>query len=1764
MGSKTNKSIQKEFKSLRRKLLDLSMRNQLLNFRPRSRTIEVVNDTPSHIYDYLVLNEKKMQFLPQRDEKELERELEREIEKEAEKKRELPEDLSEENSAILESMVENLKIAKVDTIAENEGETEDKDSDLWEFPPVDEETVEEQKNRFLETELTPSELQRRLFYINQRARTMLQEQGYNILYLGLGFLEWDEPNVPDIRKAPLVLIPVILERRKVGMSFSIHWDGNDILTNISLQAKLKEQDIEIPEFNMPANADGIKKYLKKVKKATKSMKGWKVHDEIQLGFFSFTKFVMYRDLDPATYKETIDITEKPLISAIFNPDLAKERSNFMESEVDELLKYKDVYHVMDADSSQIAAIEDVKAGSNLVVEGPPGTGKSQTIVNLIAELMANDKTILFVSEKMAALEVVKSRLDRIGLGKFCLELHSHKTRKKDVLQELESSLKDIQEEDLDIERQLNRLETLRKQLNEYNRALHQPLYKIRLSPFQLFGMKESAEKRFPEIPVVRIPSPEDITPEQWEESIIELENLTRLSELLPPLAENPWSGTDPGMILPPTIREIEQQIIETQDNLDLFRKKVREFEDEYGIKNSKNFYELDKTILASQILSESKPVDLEILNSPAWDEHENDAFLLLEKLEKLQKSIIILERFHDSVLEKDLDKLLRDYLEHSSSKIKFLSGKYRKIKNEIDSLYIKNPPQNDYEIIQDLESLKDLINLKNQLKEHDDVARKFFGSQWNLENSSVKELTATAQWIIQFRKLANDNIITDKTMELVAEGIDNEKISQMENELLAENDYFSKSLETLKSTLNTHSHIIFNKEPQMVTFSQWKTKLRLWKDNLSILPLWSQYLEKKKLCMKTKAAPFIPSVESGAIALDDVKDIMEGNLADSLLSMAFKEISILYTFIGDLHQGRITEFQELDSKIIELNRKRLFNKLNHNMPQVFGGSAPNSEANVLSGEFTRKRGHLPLRKLLAKSGSLIQQIKPCFMMSPLSIAQYLDPANEKLEFDVVIFDEASQVKPEDALGAFLRGKTAVVMGDTNQLPPTSFFDQMIISEEETEEVARAADMESILHLCKRSFQVKMLRWHYRSRHESLIAVSNQEFYDNYLLVYPSPCHESEELGLKLNYLPETVYERGRGSFNPVEAKEVVKEIFNHFKKYKGSKSIGVGTFSVAQMNAILEELELMRKEHPQMERYFREDADEHFFVKNLETIQGDERDVIFISIGYGFDENQKISLNFGPLNQEGGERRLNVLITRAREKCVAFSNFRSMDLHVTGGTPFGVKALKTFLQYAENGSLSLEQGSSDELQSPFEDSVYQFLQEHGLEVERSIGCAGFRVDMAIIDPEDHGRYMVGIECDGAMYHSSAVARDRDRLREQVLEGLGWKIIHVWSTDWYRNREETQKKLLNAIGVSEIETSNELKKEAEEVIDLADNLEEIDESEDSLETQEIENALDITETESDALEVVVEKIDEPKDVIKESSEEIIGENCEDKVLIEKNQKIVSSQLDSAFEVQSTYANSENIPKDLDLMVDVGNSNSDSNSALDETHLPSDSEINKPLSNEIGLEETNLQIEDSVPEEISYEHSKQSPHLSPPNLEDKLIPYQSYESTTLTTSDELYKSPTPVVSTVVSEIVSIEGPIHNEEIIRRIREGCGLRRAGNKVRNIISSAVEMAENNGNIRRSGDFLLLNDTSKIPVRERIYKPDITFISAEEIEEAIRMVLDFESATIERDLVIKTSRLFGFKTTSKKTFDRIHGVMQDMLDKGILRSSNGKIDFNR
>jgi len=438
---------------------------------------------------------------------------------------------------------------------------------------------------------------------------------------------------------------------------------------------------------------------------------------------------------------------------------------------------------------------------------------------------------------------------------------------------------------------------------------------------------------------------------------------------------------------------------------------------------------------------------------------------------------------------------------------------------------------------------------------------------------------------------------------------------------------------------------------------------------------------------------------------------------------------------------------------------------------------------------------MPIRRLMQRAGNAIQALKPVFMMSPMSVPKYLPPGS--VEFDLVVFDEASQVRPVDAFGSILRGAQTVVVGDSKQLPPTSFFDSAGGAEHDDFEM-RAGDQESVLDLFRsKGAPERMLRFHYRSKHESLIAVSNKEFYENNLFVFPSPDAERSETGLHYHHLPETAYDRGGSSKNMEEARIVAERVMEHART-KPHMSLGVATFSTAQMEAVRDHLELKRRKDPSCEDFFNAHPDEPFFVKNLERVQGDQRDVMFISVGYGYDENGHITMNFGPLNRDGGERRLNVLTTRAKYRCEVFTNLRAEDIDLHRTNARGVHVLKEYLSYAATGELEMPTPTGRGADSPFEQAVAKALRAQGYRVEHQIGASGFYIDLAIVDPDRPGQYILGIECDGATYHSSQMARVRDRTRQSVLESLGWTIHRIWSTDWFRNPEEELAKAIAAI------------------------------------------------------------------------------------------------------------------------------------------------------------------------------------------------------------------------------------------------------------------------------------------------------------------------------------------------------------------------------
>jgi superfamily I DNA and/or RNA helicase/very-short-patch-repair endonuclease len=441
---------------------------------------------------------------------------------------------------------------------------------------------------------------------------------------------------------------------------------------------------------------------------------------------------------------------------------------------------------------------------------------------------------------------------------------------------------------------------------------------------------------------------------------------------------------------------------------------------------------------------------------------------------------------------------------------------------------------------------------------------------------------------------------------------------------------------------------------------------------------------------------------------------------------------------------------------------------------------------------------LPIRKLLndQQKGvpNLVKTLKPCWMMSPLSVSQYINA--DVIHFDVLIFDEASQLKTEDVVSSIIRADQVVVIGDRKQLPPTSFF--ATGDNEDDDSYEDDASYESVLDECSNFMFGRTLKWHYRSQDERLIAFSNKHFYDSQLVTFPNPV-QNQDLGVFFEYVPDGIYDRGGRRDNKLEAEAVAKLALEQFKK-NSQQSLGIIAFSEAQTDAIREQLEVLGRNNSDFD-IFCNDNSPQFFLKALENVQGDERDVILLSVGYARDSQGKLSLNFGPINKQGGERRLNVAITRAKSKIILVSSIKAGDIDLTRSQSKGLRVLRDYMEYVESGGKKLEGNSySDKLcfDSPFEEDVYYALVDQGYSIRTQVGCSGYRIDLAVVDKDHPGQFLLGIECDGASYHSSPTARDRDRLRQQVLERLGWKIHRIWSTDWFGNKPTQVGLLVNKI------------------------------------------------------------------------------------------------------------------------------------------------------------------------------------------------------------------------------------------------------------------------------------------------------------------------------------------------------------------------------
>ena len=1049
-----------------------------------------------------------------------------------------------------------------------------------------------------------------------------------------------------------------------------------------------------------------------------------------------------------------------------------------------------------ADSSQLAATLAAAQGRDFVVVGPPGTGKSQTIANMIAACLAAKKTVLFVAEKTAALDVVYRRLRGHGLGDHCLELHSNKADRKRFFSQLKTSWEKRSVPSAAQWIKLNeKLEIRRDELNAYADALHAP-GSNGMTPYMAIGIATRGLK-------------EHAPAFKWShQNVHDTSAYAKLEQLADQLGR-----TFAAVKVRPVLHlvHVEEWSSAWQEQLLLAAGELRRAAQQAKISLETLCNHLGLAGTNDSSL-DGLPYYANLASSLIATSGTDQSIILHEDFAKLRSAIHDLESSigayretqarlsapysPDQLARIPVDELERDWREANvamwpkswlaSRRIRRMLGTYANTK-EAD-------PTIDLPLIRQLQEKHEEI--KGSVLARAPVA--FSGLDTNCRKLDEHIRTA-AQLRISLVELGE----FARNVEAVAHSIAANLDGTVNQPRITAATNFVARHQDLLSAISRFEDLAAHPIEDRATDGFLNRTIQQTEEIEQARNLfrdWSSWCAVRSRACALGLEPLVNDLQNGALAADNAVAAFHLGYARWWLPLAIDASPKLRQFRRFEHENVVVDFREIDDLVRQNASEKVISSLAHSLPAPDAVSR-NSELGRLRHQMGLQRPSSSIRDMIGAMPDNFGKLAPCVLMSPLSIAQYL-PTNKSL-FDVVIFDEASQIATWDAVGAIARGRQTIIVGDPKQLPPTNFFGRSEGEDETVPEHDR--DLESILdEVTASGLPVRNLRWHYRSRHESLIAFSNWHYYNNNLITFPSPVTQDEAVSLAFD--PTSVYDRGKSRTNPAEARAIVADIRNRLEGWltlpeADRQTLGVITFNVQQQTLIQDLLDDARRDNPDLEWFFAEDRIEPVIVKNLENIQGDERDVILFSITFCRDAAGKLPMTFGAINRDGGERRLNVAVTRARRELKVFSGIRADDIDLDRSKALGVRHLKAFLDYAARGAIALpaqDNGSQGALELPFEESVAAALEARGWQIVPQVGVSGYRIDLGVRHPDHPGLYLAGVECDGATYHSSATARDRDKVREQVLRGLGWNIQRVWSTDWWFNADDSLERLHQAL------------------------------------------------------------------------------------------------------------------------------------------------------------------------------------------------------------------------------------------------------------------------------------------------------------------------------------------------------------------------------
>ena len=1269
-------------------------------------------------------------------------------------------------------------------------------------PQLEELVSQEMTAKRIVSYLTDTELKSALKFIHKASRNSLEESGANSLFLALGLLKWYESDKSvQQRFAPILLLPVNIKRYSAS-DYAIESRDEDMILNVTMVELLKQQfDIDLGNALAPLPLDehgvDVKRIFALIRQVISKEKRWDVVEEALLGMFSFSKFVMWNDIHSNAGK----LKENPVVNGLINQNLRREQPQEGSQEAQPTTRELDLAAAPDAfampvdvDSSQMEAVIDSGKGQSFILYGPPGTGKSQTITNMIANALYQGKRVLFVAEKMAALSVVQRRLEKVGLAPFCLELHSNKVTKSHFLEQMERALNvtHIQPPQQFAETS-RKLFELRKQLignmERLHRKRHYGLSLYDAISYYLSIPQKEVEEGLPDSEMV---TADNI--QRWKELVRPLE---RVAQVTGHPASHPLKGLAPFA----SDAEHRQQLKSLLSELHQVMREMILSTDRRVFGASRFFgadfsaTDLCERQAICQTLSQTDVFNRKLYDITNYEQKMDDVRQLVENGQQRDQLRQTLTADHDeSVLRLNGKQLQAEWEEIRE---KFFITRFFAKRSFMKRMkaYKRDMKFDDVsKLAQQLKQYgaytKNISDIGMNLEDAFGDAGRAGREKWNVVAASLDHAKQLHQRLSAFAR-SHQQPYADVVSDFFS--ITTEQFScfkaEKGDDLRQYGDLYKRYSQLVMSICQLADMDIPDEHIATDGIQAVERWISHYDDGYDD---WCQWTTRRKRLCEEGLEAAVARLESDAATTP--ADAFNATLKGALHQVVMKIVQSdenLRMFNGLIFEDIITHYRQLAADFQTLTKKELYCRLAANIPIQTMDAGSSSEMGFLKRNIKNKGRGLSIRAIIDQIPNLLPRLCPCMLMSPISVAQFISLDNEK--FDLVVFDEASQMPTSEAVGAIARGKALAVVGDPKQMPPTSFF----TSSQTDDDDADIDDLESILDDCiSLSMPAHYLTWHYRSKHESLIAFSNSQYYDGKLFTFPSV----DDRSTKVTFVKiEGAYDRSRTRSNKKEAQAIVDEVVRRLSDPELRKrSIGIVSFSKAQQT-VIEDLLYEKLDNDSDLKLAAEGGEEPIFIKNLENVQGDERDVILFSVGYGPDKDGHVSMNFGPLNNAGGERRLNVAVSRSRYEMMVFSSMTAGQIDLNRTNAAGVAGLKRFLEYAEHGTKMLAVSKQNDTR---ENSLVQLiaarLRHEGYEVDTFVGRSDFKVDIAVIDPADKQRYILGILCDGKNYYNTNTTRDREICQPNVLTMLNWNVMRVWAVDWYAHQDKVMERILDKL------------------------------------------------------------------------------------------------------------------------------------------------------------------------------------------------------------------------------------------------------------------------------------------------------------------------------------------------------------------------------